>query len=264
MATVAGTLVVAMVAVVLGTVLPGLPDRNASHAAPVVAPTAAPSQSASGATGPASPGPTSPAPTAPGASPTGPASGAPTTPVPPPANAVPRSGPGTFVRATAALPNKAPTGRVIRYTVQVENGVPVDPNEAAAIIHGVLNDKRSWGGGGQYTWIYVPSGPVDLTASIATPGTTDRICAPLNTNGQVSCRNGVRIALNADRWVYGVTYYGDDVVGYRQYLVNHEFGHYLGHGHVGCPGPGKKAPVMMTQSLGLGQCLKNPWPAEDP
>lgn len=244
----------ALLAVVLGSVLPGLPDRNAVPRADED-----PDRTVVSTT----PGPESePTPPSPPASVTPPASS--TKATPPTALVVPSRGPGTYDRADVALPNKSPRGTVIRYTVQVEDGVPVDAKEAATIIHGVLNDPRSWGGKGAYTWIYVPSGSVDLTASITTPATTDKICAPLNTRGEVSCRNGSRIALNAKRWVYGVSYYGTDLVGYRQYLVNHEFGHYIGHGHVGCPGPGKKAPVMMTQTLGLGACVKNPWPSEDP
>ena len=47
---------------------------------------------------------------------------------------------------------------------------------------------------------------------------------------------------------------------HRSYLVNHEVGHYLGQGHVGCPQPGNKAPVMMQQSIDLGGCVRNAWP----
>lgn len=177
---------------------------------------------------------------------------------------VPQHGPGTYRRATVRLPNDDPRGRVVRYAVRVEDGVEVDPDEAARIIHGVLGDERSWSGDGSVTWLLRPKGKVDLTVSISTPDTTDRLCRPLDTRGEVSCRNQDVIALNAVRWTRGVPHFDGDLMGYRQYLVNHEFGHYLGHGHRECPGPGKKAPVMMTQTISLGRCTKNPWPADDP
>lgn len=177
---------------------------------------------------------------------------------------VPQHGPGTYRRATVRLPNDDPHGRVVRYAVRVEDEVEVGPDEAARAIHRVLTDERSWSGDGSVTWLFRPRGKVDLTVSITTPDTTDRLCRPLDTRGEVSCRNQDVIALNALRWTRGVPHFDGDLMGYRQYLVNHEFGHYLGHGHQECPGPGRKAPVMMTQTISLGRCTKNPWPIDDP
>jgi hypothetical protein len=43
------------------------------------------------------------------------------------------------------------------------------------------------------------------------------------------------------------------------YLILHEFGHALGHGHEKCEGSGKPAHVMMQQTLGTGLCYPDPW-----
>lgn len=90
--------------------------------------------------------------------------------------------------------------------------------------------------------------------------TTDRLCAPLQTNAEVSCRNGDDVVVNARRWNEGVASYGGDVDSYRVYLINHEVGHALEKGHQACPGPGALAPVMLQQSISLDGCLPNPWP----
>jgi hypothetical protein len=152
----------------------------------------------------------------------------------------------------------AGSARDRRYTVQVERGLPQDRARFAQEVARVLGDERGWRSDG---WSFTQVRErADFTVMLASPDTVDRLCAPLLTRGEVSCRSGERVVLNVKRWVRGVTYYGDDLRGYRTYLVNHEVGHALGKFHVGCPAPGAKAPVMLQQSKGLQGCVKNPWP----
>jgi hypothetical protein len=174
---------------------------------------------------------------------------------------VPGSGPGTYQAAETAVKPTSSYGDLIRYDVRVEDGLAIDPDKAAVLIQRILDDKRSWSGTRRWRFELAPVGePATLHAYIVTPETTDRLCAPYLTRGEVSCQNGNRVVLNAKRWLLGVDFYGSDVTSYRRYLVNHEFGHALGKRHVNCPGPGRLAPVMMQQTKGLGGCRKNPWP----
>ncbi len=174
---------------------------------------------------------------------------------------VPATGPGSYDRSDLDLNAASDRGRLIRYDVRVEDNLDVDPEDAARQIETVLNDKRSWRGSGRWRFQLVSSASeASLHAYIVTPGTTDRLCAPLLTRGAVSCQNGDKVVLNARRWLLGADSYGSDLAGYRRYLINHEFGHSLGYQHVTCPGRGKPAPVMMQQTKGLGGCRKNPWP----
>jgi len=47
---------------------------------------------------------------------------------------------------------------------------------------------------------------------------------------------------------------------YRTYLVNHEVGHAIEkREHATCSVPGSKAPVMMQQTKGTGECTPYPW-----
>lgn len=176
---------------------------------------------------------------------------------------IPRHGPGTFTRARVDGPKVgAKGGRLLRYAVLVELGLPYEADQTAREIQQTLSDRRSWTGGGKWRLQLVGDRDrADFTILLATPDTVDRYCWPLRTYGRVSCRAGDRVMLNARRWARGAPAYGSDVAAYRHYLVNHEVGHRLGNSHVGCPGRGRLAPVMMQQTKGVGSCEANPWPA---
>lgn len=171
---------------------------------------------------------------------------------------VPQRGGGTFAVATGSTAVVG-DGQLVRYRVEVETGVPLDPDVVAGTVDAVLADPRSWTGQGEWA-LQRTDGAADVRIVVASPDTTDAMCLPLRTNGEVSCRNGDDVVLNALRWTQGARSWGDDVTGYRQYLVNHELGHYLGRGHVTCRDAGQPAPVMLQQTLGLQGCAPNAWP----
>lgn len=160
------------------------------------------------------------------------------------------------VRGNSEAPGK---GRVMRVKIQVEKGLPVDGRAFAAFVLDTLNDPRSWGHGGKRSFART-DGAYDVRVVLASPQTSRAMCRPLETLGRLSCRSGDAAVLTYYRWVNAIPDYGRDRTGYRQYVVNHEVGHALGHGHVSCPGRGEPAPVMMQQTKGLVGCEPNPWP----
>jgi hypothetical protein len=155
----------------------------------------------------------------------------------------------------------AGAGKVVRYAVEAEAGLPFTAAQFAVDVARILNAPDGWGhGGSTLRFVRVDRGPVDFRVSLSSPGLTDRQCAPLRTYGRVSCFNGSRAVINEARWRYGSPTYGKDLDGYRDYVVSHEVGHALGHHHVHCTRAGTPAPVMVQQTKSLEGCRANPWP----
>lgn len=151
---------------------------------------------------------------------------------------------------------------VASFTIEVESGLALDHACLTDAVDDVLGDPRSWVHSGDIGWLRVSSG-ADVRIIFASPSLTDQLCLPLNTGGIFSCRVGNRVVLNVWRWRTGTAEYAADLDEYRRYMINHEVGHWLGHGHTSCPSPGAVAPVMMQQTKGLDGCTRNGWPYPD-
>ncbi|MFF5702117.1 DUF3152 domain-containing protein [Streptomyces sp. NPDC012794] len=178
------------------------------------------------------------------------------------------AGPGTF--DTVPGVDKAPgKGKRVRYRVDVEQGLGMDAQLFADAVQRTLNDPRSWAHDGAMTFERVPGGEAEFVITLASPGTTGVWCAKSGldtTVDNVSCDSAAteRVMINAFRWGQGSQTYGpDQMLAYRQMLINHEVGHRLGHGHVSCQTPGALAPIMQQQTKSLTidniPCKANPW-----
>jgi hypothetical protein len=182
-------------------------------------------------------------------------------PAKPRTDSVPRSGTGSFSTAHASG-SASGHGTIRRYKVEVEGGIDLAPSAAAQEISGILADPRGWTADGHDGFQLVSSGSADFVIKIATPDTVDSICgaAGLLTHGEVNCDVGSVVVVNLKRWMLGSPEFHGPIGDYRALIINHEVGHRIGHGHEGCPGPGKPAPVMMQQIYGLHGCTANQWP----
>ncbi|MEU4249194.1 DUF3152 domain-containing protein [Amycolatopsis sp. NPDC026612] len=155
---------------------------------------------------------------------------------------------------------KVGNGKLYTYTVEVEDGI--DPasyagdDAFATAVQGTLSDPKSWTWDGKVAFQRVDASfpNPSFRVSLTTPETTHRADAcGFQIKFEASCyrKSLGRVLINLARWVRGAKAYGADMTGYRQYAINHEVGHALGNQHVGCPGAGQPAPVMMQQSFGV-------------
>lgn len=176
------------------------------------------------------------------------------------------------------------TAKDFTYTVEVENGINTTAfggdDSVAHMVDATLTNPKSWTADGNVAFSRIDSGDPDFRVSLATPATVRDNCG-YDIKLETSCYNSTteRVYLNLSRWVRGALSFAGDVGSYRQYQINHEVGHAIGHPeHLPCPADGGLAPVMMQQTLSLknsdlytlspealipdndDSCHYNPWP----
>ena len=149
----------------------------------------------------------------------------------------------------------------LNYAVKIEPSLGLDPLCIKNLLFLILNNDTGWKNITEKQFQLTSVEESDYVYIFASPEKTDEICAPIETNSIYSCRKEQNIVLNFFRWQNGAVDFKNDMETYRIYLINHETGHILGWGHVGCPKEGAIAPVMMQQSKGTEGCIPYGWPA---
>src|SRR4029077_4516393 len=125
---------------------------------------------------------------------------------------------GAFTTVTLAFAATA-RGRVMPYAVRTDRGSPTNPRAFATQVPATLTDHRGWQGVDHVAFVAVTSAAAAaIIVTLATPRTTDLLCAPLDTGGWLDCFNGGRAVINSDRWFVGSANYGGDLAGYRHEL----------------------------------------------
>ena len=161
--------------------------------------------------------------------------------------------------ATLVVPSvpAAAAERTVTYTVVSQGTVRSDLGHVASVAAATLNDPRGWSLGGTLAFKRVSSGS-NFTLILASPSRV--AAASPGCDAYYSCRVGRNVYINDDRWRTATSSWPHGLATYRQYVILHEVGHWLGMGHRSCPGSGRLAPVMQQQSISLQGCRANVWP----
>ena len=128
------------------------------------------------------------------------------------------------------------------------------PVQIGYYVGAYLNDPDGWAKKGYFFESVSSDEQVNIRLSM--PKTIGKICG---NDENLSCAElgGRFMYLNADRWFNGASASKLSLSDYRQYMVSHEIGHILGHDHEKCHCVGCRAPVMMQQTKGIGNCIPN-------
>jgi hypothetical protein len=161
--------------------------------------------------------------------------------------------------AAQAAAHKAASTITVTYDVTTKGAVYASLSEFKLLANQTLNDARGWSrmnvkfvevaSGGQFTLVLAEASQLSTFSS--------------GCSSDYSCNAGRYVIINQDRWMGATQSWntaGGSLRDYRHMVINHETGHWLGHGHQSCGGAGQPAPVMQQQSISLQGCTFNPWP----
>lgn len=162
---------------------------------------------------------------------------------------------GKFTSSDLEVPSISGAGYVYRYRVEVETSTKFKANQTGVLVADILNDPRSWAGGGAERFGLVRKDHrTNLVLRLAAPATLKESCG----KGAIVCARKGQVWISAVAWRDGSSAWESDLDGYRRYLINHAVGLLLGEKQKKCIEG--QASVMADQFADLGDCTANPWP----
>ncbi len=149
----------------------------------------------------------------------------------------------------------------VTYDVTSRGEVKGDVEEFRQVIADTFADARGWTRA-SLKFTEVESGG-RLHMVLASPAEV-KAASPSGCSEKLSCTVKPYVYINDDRWLGGSDSYnelGVTLQNYRRMVINHEVGHFLGHGHITeCETETGLAPIMLQQSTGLRGCQPSWWP----
>jgi hypothetical protein len=167
-----------------------------------------------------------------------------------------------FAYIPPSVPKTGSPQRAVSYRVETRGAITADVAQFKALANETLNNPLGWARLG-VTFSEVANGgdfALVLSEAAQVPSFNPNVCG-----SDYSCQVGSYVIINQDRWLGATDPWnagGGSLRDYRNMVVNHETGHWLGHPHEYCSGAGNKAPVMQQQSISLQGCSFNPWPLQ--
>ena len=176
---------------------------------------------------------------------------------------------------------KEDTKKIIIY-VTIDNDVTYDFDTFFEKLKSVILDEREWSKK-EYYFMFVSSTKFSIVPDKPRkPNHYKKLIIRLSQNDTVrdqcstiykgkdlrlSCFDPTvcpnEILINEYRWKHGSKESKLSMDDYRTYIVNHEMGHALGRYHSECTCDGCDVPVMVQQTLSIGNCKPNPGPLDN-
>ncbi|MFL6060508.1 MAG: DUF3152 domain-containing protein [Marmoricola sp.] len=165
----------------------------------------------------------------------------------------------SYSLTTGPIGHRVRVKKHFTYSIATRGNVTANMRTFAAIAARVYADPQGWRSAG-YEFTPVAHGG-DFTLVLSSASRMASFGYPCDSTW--SCRVGRNVIINQTRWLHASPAWNAahrPLLEYRNMVINHETGHWLGHHHLTCPGKGRLAPLMMQQSKGLHGCRFNPFP----
>ena len=163
-------------------------------------------------------------------------------------------------KASESKPNNVTVKYNVSFDISSRGALKGDINEFANVVESTLTDHRGWiRAGVKFSKV---SSEGRLHVVLASGAEIDKYAG---CSAELSCTVYPYVLINDARWLGATDSYnsaGLSLTSYRQMVINHEVGHFLGHDHISTCGAGGVAPVMLQQSTGLRGCMGNSWPLD--
>lgn len=163
-------------------------------------------------------------------------------------------------KTSESKPNNVAVKYNVSFDISSRGALKGDVNEFANVVESTLTDNRGWiRAGVKFSKV---SSEGRLHVVLASGAEIDKYAG---CSAELSCTVYPYVLINDARWLGATDSYnsaGLSLTSYRQMVINHEVGHFLGHDHISTCGAGGVAPVMLQQSTGLRGCTGNSWPLD--
>jgi hypothetical protein len=117
-----------------------------------------------------------------------------------------------------------------------------------------FSDSSSWAMGGRLKFVPVKSN-CNFSISLVDSNAMSRLNSACS--GQSSCQSGNAIELNLSNWLAAPVTWTTGIDSYRQQMIDHEVGHWLGFNHASCTLKSSPVPILENPTVVLDGCSPN-------
>lgn len=149
------------------------------------------------------------------------------------------------------LSSNAPTFPVATFSYCLDASSTAEAKVLSSSASNAFSDLAGWNLGGRLKFVQVSSNcnfGIDLMPA-SSMSSVSTACA-----GQTTCGVGSTLALNLSNWLAAPAAWIGGIDSYREQMISHEVGHWLGFSHASCFAKSSPVPILEDPTVELDGC----------